>query len=403
MTNEAEQADDSDFPPLFEPAKFLSIELTNFLSFKHAILELDDFNALVGPNASGKSNAVLAFRLLRDIPTYGLPTALARHGGFDQLRHRSHGRPNDPAVKLRFAFEGAQPSYYELSLAAVSGKKYRVKKELAEIFYGKKGASISFASDGKTVQSRDPGGSSDNAKTEERSSPVAPGQSALSSGSLAGFVVYNALRAIQTVEINPALVRGFQEPSSTEEFDPTGANSASVFESLDPKHRTVVTERLAAIVPGIVRIEPRNFADQLTLAFFQESSSGNREFLAKQMSDGTLRAFAIMLALSQSARPRLLIIEEPEVAIHLGALQSLVEILQAETPEIQVLITTHSADIVDGVPLDSLRVVWTDDGKSHIARLSEHTRSVLKSGMITPGALLRADSLDPEAGKCQGG
>ena len=169
-----------------------------------------------------------------------------------------------------------------------------------------------------------------------------------------------------------------------------------MFEALTHEERTRVTEHLSAVVPGIVRIEPQNFADKQTLAFYQHSPSGNRKFLAKQMSDGTLRAFAIMLAMTQKSRPQLIVIEEPEVAIHLGALQSLVEILKSASSTTQVLITTHSADIIDEVPVDSLRVVWSDQEQSQLAVVSEHTRSVLRTGMITPGALLRADALDPD-------
>lgn len=149
--------DGTEEPPLFSAPRFLSIELTNFLSYKHARLDLSDFTALVGPNASGKSNAVKAFRLLRDIPTYGLPVALARHGGYDQLRHRSNGRPNDPALRLTFAFDDAPASFYELSLASVSGKRYKVKRERAEINYGSRGSKIYFDSNGHRVVSSERG------------------------------------------------------------------------------------------------------------------------------------------------------------------------------------------------------------------------------------------------------
>lgn len=384
--------DGPSLPPLWDIPRIVGIELTNFLSYKKAHLELSDFTAIVGPNASGKSNAVKAFRLLRDIPTYGLPVALARHGGFDQLRHRSNGKPNDPAIRLNFVFEGAPPSFYEISLGSVSGKRYRVKRERAMVNYGERGESVSFDSDGSRLSASerlaDP--------ADELRSAIAPGQSALSTGSFASYVVQNTLRSIQTIEINPALVGALQDPSSTDEFDPAGGNTTSVFEALTHEERTRVTEHLSAVVPGIVRIEPQNFADKQTLAFYQHSPSGNRKFLAKQMSDGTLRAFAIMLAMTQKTRPQLIVIEEPEVAIHLGALQSLVEILKSASSTTQVLITTHSADIIDEVPIDSLRVVWSDQDQSQLAVVSEHTRSVLRTGMITPGALLRADALDPD-------
>lgn len=115
------------FDSFWPQCRFTALELRNFLSFRDATLELSDFVALVGPNSSGKSNAVAAIRLLREISVYGLPTAIARRGGFDQMRHRSSGRPNDPSLRLRFAIAGcAKESSYLLSFGAVKGGQYRV-------------------------------------------------------------------------------------------------------------------------------------------------------------------------------------------------------------------------------------------------------------------------------------
>ena len=308
--------------------RFTAIQVTNFLSYKVARLEIGDLIALVGPNASGKSNLASAIKLLREIPIHGLPIALARRGGFDQLRHRSAGRPNDPSLRVEFFIgESLKPSFYELSLGAVSPRSYRVKSESAEIWTDQL---YSLKSDGKKVTFTEPSydDESEPPKTSKREFPVAPGQSALSTGGLAGFLVYQTLQRMQTVEINPAKVADLQEPSATQEFESDGSNSTSVFESLDTKTKTELIDELNAIVPGIVRIEVQHLADKQTLAFIQETSTGNREFYAKQMSDGTLRAFSILLAMKQPRRPGLFVIEEPEVAIHLGALRTLVEVLK---------------------------------------------------------------------------
>ncbi len=374
---------------------FTALELTNFLSYKSARIEFDQLTALIGPNASGKSNLVAALKLLRDIPTYGLPLAIARRGGFDQLRHRSYGRPNDPAIRLEFRYGTGATGHYELSLAAVRGKRYRVKRERASIHIGRDLYPTTFDSDGERVHSVE--WDENPQKVDSRSVHIAPGQSALTTGSFPAYMVHMALSGLQTVEIHPARVGELQEPSSTAEFEPAGANTASVFEALGVEARAKLVDQLAAIVPGIVRIEPRTYADKQTLMFVQHTEHGNREFLAKQMSDGTLRAFGILLSLAQPARPGLAVIEEPEVAIHLGALQSLVEILRAQSQSMQIVMTTHSADIVDELPVDALRVVWNDSEQSHVARVSEHSRSILRRGLITPGALLRADALDPES------
>lgn len=365
--------------------RFRSLTLRNFLSYRDATIEFSDFVALVGPNSSGKSNAVAAIKLLRDIPTHGLPNAIRRRGGFDQLRHRSEGRPYDPALKLEFQYGNSTPSFYEINLSSVAGKRYEVKRESARLHTGN--VSWGFDSDGRRVQNTGTG--------EERPVPVAPGQSALSTGSLAAFVLQGVLQSMQAVEINPARVADLQEPSSTKEFEPDGSNVTSVFESLNVRRRNELVDQLSAIVPGIAKIELRNLADRQTLAFFQSTESKDRMFLAKQMSDGTLRTFGILLAMLQPATPRLLVIEEPEIAIHVGAMTTLVDILQQQATSSQVLITTHSADIVNSLPIEALRVVWTENGESRLAPVSSHTRDVVRRGLMTPGELLRADSLDP--------
>jgi len=366
--------------------KFRSLTLRNFLSYRDATLQFSDFVALVGPNSSGKSNAVAAIKLLRDIPTHGLPNAVRRRGGFDQLRHRSEGRPYDPALRLEFQFGSSEPSHYELSLSSVAGKRYEVKRESARLCLGNE--IWGFDSNGRRVEVTGTG--------EERPIPVAPGQSALSTGNLPAFVLQSVLQSMQAVEINPSRVADLQEPSSTKEFEPDGSNVTSVFESLSMRRRTDLVDQLSAIVPGIAKIELRNLADRQTLAFFQETESKDRIFLAKQMSDGTLRTFGILLAMLQLSTPSLLVIEEPEIAIHVGAMTTLVDILRQQSSSSQVMITTHSADIVNSLPIESLRVVWTENGESRLAPVSEHTRDVVRRGLMTPGELLRADSLDPE-------
>ena len=382
------------------PVDFLRLRLTNFLSYRRATIEFGNLVALVGPNASGKSNAVAAIKLLREIPFHGLPTAIARRGGFDQLRHRSSGRPYNPSLRLEFHFPGAEAdSFYELRLGAVKGKRYEVQREegcvawpnLTSRFVHERG---NYEYTETTSEGEVRGSTSD----EEARVRIPPGQSAIVAGgyAFAQYVVSEVLQSMQTVEVNPARVGELQEPSSVRDFEPDGSNTASVFESLGAAEREDLTDQLAAIVPGLSRIELRRLADKVTVVFFQDTGSGvSREFFAKQMSDGTLRAFSILLAMLQPRRPRLIVVEEPEIAIHLGALASLVEIFRNQSETMQILLTTHSADIVDLLDVSDLRVIWSDQGESHASKVAKHTVKTVREGLITPGALLRADSLDP--------
>ena len=65
---------------------------------------------------------------------------------------------------------------------------------------------------------------------------------------------------------------------------------------------------------------------------------------------------------------------------------------------VQVIVTTHSADLLDRecVPVDSVLPVVAADGESKIGPLDEVGRSVLRDGTFTAGELLRIDQLHPD-------
>jgi len=379
-------------------AKFVSLTLTNFLSYKSASMEFGNFTALVGPNGSGKSNVIAAVKLLRDIPLHGLPNAIARRGGFDQLRHRSMGRPYDPAIRIDFRLNNqTKTSYYELKLGSVVGGRYVVKRERGSIYLdGENDFHFDQTNGRLTWRDRIAGQLAHT--SDSQGLPVPPGQSAIPlSAGFASYLIAEVLQGTQTLELNPTRIGEWQEPSSVRVLESDGSNVASILEEMSQQERNELVELLAAVVPGIVNISVRHVADKVTVVFTQDVGQGPREFFAKQMSDGTLRVFGILVAVTQGVGGNLLAVEEPEVAIHLGALQTLVQILQAQTDSTQILITTHSADIVDQLDLDDLRVVWSEDGASKIAPVADHTREPVRQGLITPGSLLRADALDPSA------
>ena len=375
-----------------------SFTLTNFLSFKTAELHLGQLTALVGPNASGKSNAVAAIRLLTELPLHGLPTAISRRGGFDQLRHRSKGRPFDPSLRLSWREDEQSPqSSYELKLGSIKGKRFRVKNENWTI-RDEAGEAIALTNKEGTLSAWQITENGRRTPVDNHLPVVPEDQSAITAAfSYGGIAVWQTLMSLQTIDINPAAVGALQDPVAGTSFEADGSNIASVFESLSTERRREVTDLLASIVPGIVRVEPRHVADKVTLTFVQQVEGQAREFSAKQMSDGTLRAFGILLSLIQPRQPDLVVIEEPETAIHLGALRTLVGILSDFSTDLQIVITTHSAEMIDELAIDDLRLVWQDQhGESRIAPVAEHTRDTIREGLITPGELLKSDALDPQ-------
>jgi type I restriction enzyme M protein len=104
------------------------------------------------------------------------------------------------------------------------------------------------------------------------------------------------------------------------------------------------------IIPGLERISVERFDRFQFIKFTQRQGGGVlASFSATEMSEGALRALGILVAAEQITPEELLIIEEPEVSIHVGAAQLLFEVLKRASERGAVLITTHSADLLDAV------------------------------------------------------
>jgi predicted ATPase len=127
------------------------------------------------------------------------------------------------------------------------------------------------------------------------------------------------------------------------------------------------------------------------------------QFPAINMSDGTLRALAVLTSLFQFGEPerataRLIGIEEPETALHPAAAGLLLDCLREGARERQVVITTHSPDLLDNdaITADQLLAVTAVDGKTTIGRVDAASRQALRDSLYRAGELLRLGQLEPD-------
>jgi predicted ATPase len=121
------------------------------------------------------------------------------------------------------------------------------------------------------------------------------------------------------------------------------------------------------------------------------------------MSDGTLRALGVLVALFQSAnsggtRVPLIGVEEPEVALHPAAAGVLLDSLRDASHSTQVIVTSHSPDLLDDEKLDteSILAVTAEEGVTGIGPVDEAGRSALLDHLFTAGELLRLNQLIPD-------
>lgn len=210
--------------------------------------------------------------------------------------------------------------------------------------------------------------------------------------------------------VQPARIRELQAPDEGRVLRRDGSNLASVLAGLErPEHddvKTRIREYMRRVVPGIEDFGARRIGHMETVEFKQSVEGADKpwRFPAINMSDGTLRALAVLVALFQGHERkgvRLVGIEEPETALHPAAARVLRDCLLEASESVQVIVTSHSAELLDdpSIKESMLRAVVAEGNRTSIGNVDEPTRSALRDHLFTAGELLRLQQLqiDPSS------
>jgi hypothetical protein len=201
-------------------------------------------------------------------------------------------------------------------------------------------------------------------------------------------------------------MRELQTSDSGEILARDGSNATGVFRLLAevrPEQRARIEECLSRVVPGVRGVEARVPGPRETLEFRQEVAGAKNpwHFLAANMSDGTLHALGILLGLFQDGngkRITLVGMEEPEIALHPAAAGILLDALREASRDSQIVVTSHSPDLMDIVDLktESILAVHKEAGNTVIGPIDLASVTVLRQGLYTPGDLLRLGQDGPD-------
>lgn len=220
-------------------------------------------------------------------------------------------------------------------------------------------------------------------------------------------LLYRALSSMGFYNLTPDRIRDLQNPDAGDLLARDGSNLAAVLENLnryEPQRAERVLEFLRLVVPGIQRVRTRALGPKETLEFFENPSGEEkgRKFLASSMSDGTLRAMGVIVALFQRAvdgtNVPVVGIEEPEMALHPAAAGILFDCLQESSRTRQVIVTSHSPDLLDrmDIPVESILAVSVEDGRTLIGPVNHASREIVKKRLRTPGELMRINQMEPD-------
>jgi len=363
-------SDLSTAPAQPKPRERLShLKLAGFRSIRSLDLPLRDLNVLIGANGSGKSNLVGFFNMLSFLLSEHLQLYIQRKGAASSVLH--YGPQVTPVLSAKLSFLGSDgTSAYEFSLAFAAPDRL--------IFTDER---VAFQNTGKPKPFARSLGS---AHTETQLKATASSET----DSAPRTVARVFLRRLQELQVyhfhdtsEAASIRTNQDLDRNQYLLSTGGNLAAFLYMLEqsyPAHyeRIVATIRLA--VPyfrGFVlkpdRLNPKR------IALRWHNGNPDYEFGPHQLSDGSLRAIALIAALMQPEEllPGLIIIDEPELGLHPSAISTIAQLIQAVSAKRQVLVATQSPRLIAAfAPEDVVVVERREDergyGESTFQRLN---------------------------------
>ncbi|MHB1274088.1 MAG: AAA family ATPase [Rhodanobacter sp.] len=379
-----------------DPIFIRRVVLRNYKSIGYCDVHLQSLTYLVGQNGAGKSNFLDALHFVRDALASSLDSAMNERGGLNDVRRRSSGHPTNFGIRLDFTLRDGRPGSYAFNIGAMAGGGYEVQNEECVLSGIGKGPFFRIAKG----HLRDSSEATFPAVTADRLALVA------ASGLTVFRPVFDALTAMGFYNLNPKLMRELQKPQDGRLLKAVGENIASVIGHLErvaPDRLEIIKEYLRSVAPMVHGMERKAIGPMETLEFRQEMAGAKHpwRFLAQNMSDGTLRALGVLTALLQSNvdySPTVVGIEEPETALHPAASAALREALIHTAKQTQVIVTSHSPDLLDDRDIDAnaLLAVVSEGGETKIAPLDEASRTVLREHLFSAGELLRMNQLAPD-------
>jgi predicted ATPase len=368
---------------------------------------------LVGPNAVGKSNVIDALRFLRDAVVHSLDHAISDRGGIEVIRQYSPTRPFKVSFRIGFQDEQLNPGHYELKIESLGSGNYRVERE--EISWFDEEAHPADAEDPATQEedrdllprkrliSRDGKGKVTEHGTQRVRQIPADELFLGSRGAFLTYPVTSMFSGLRFSALYPNVLRQPNRPDTDKRLKETGDNWASVLKALRQNARgkqalQSILEMMQKVMPSLTDVKVRSVGAYLVPQFFVKDSPSGKEhgFDPVQLSDGTLRIFGILLGLYQLPSPKFLALEEPELTVNAGVLAVLADAFKEVAQRTQLIVTSHSPNLVDYFAPEQIRVVWMKRGETRVSPIRKAQLSALKQHLTTLQELMMFDGLQPE-------
>ncbi len=407
------------------------LKIKNFKSLKKISFTPSGFSAIVGANASGKTNFAKALSFLSEVYEIGLERAILNAGGYENIALRKQRRSkaalefeiiltfeqddlrNSPGMGRSVILNQTEISH-KFSLIAVGGG---IRADFKITFEELKIIDLSESQNGTILLhfTRDDLGKIELKKVDNKikeryeQSPyfllskrskgkrnqqklfdfqeeITPEQDLVllnlpidlrylarySGIENAISLFHGTVARFKVFQLSPFLARKNSPPIPNPFLTPTGENLPTTVDLLkrtSPKQWQLIIEKMKEIVPSLNDVSTDYVYTRELALFFEEEGVG-RPWRAEEVSDGTILALALLVAAFER-RTTLTFFDEVENSLHPWILRTVIETLRDVSKNKNVILTTHSPILVDLLSPDELWIIYRKNGESHLRKLTE--------------------------------
>jgi predicted ATPase len=344
-------------------ARFTRLILSNWRNFKKVDTPLGLRTFVVGPNASGKTNLLDAFRFLRDIAAPGgsLVGAVEERRGLKHIRSLHAGFDSMVVVAVEMSVDGDPEGWsYRLEISGSERRKTPLRILREEVCHGSQ----------RILRRSHTDEADERLLTQTHLEQI--------SQSLAFRPLADALASLVHVHVVPQVAR---TPARAEEFsrrDAPGSDFIDQLARLGERRQERALRRIEKLlrlaVPRFSELNVRR--DELGRPHLEAKYEHWRRRGGwqneQEFSDGTLRLVGLLWAIDADDAP--LLLEEPELSLHRDVIRQLPRLFTQAALRAgrQVIVSTHAEEMLSDRGIDPSEVLLLEP--------SEHeTRVVLGS------------------------
>ena len=386
------------------------IEIDGFKTFNDFALDLRPLTAVVGPNASGKSNLFDAIKFVSRLAQTDIREAMQELRGRPEelFRRTSTGRSDRMAFAVEVLLEPhgmdafgktfdlrTQRIRYELEIAVRTGADRRlegiyvyrerclpIRRRVERSSIAWNTGSVRYGQQSKPFIATRSGSGMESDVIEirqdgpgKRGRPLAlsakeASRTGLSTVTTAEFPHLYALRtllsSVQFLQIDPQASRRATDRLAPRRLLPDASNLATVLAKLMEETSTEkrtdgllsdVAADLSSLIPSVAGLVVRDDPGDSEYSFALRLAD-SLSFSSRVISDGTLRLLALVTILNDPRHGGVLCWEEPENGVHEARIPALMELLRTAAGYIdspgsqacfQILVNTHSPVVMSAL------------------------------------------------------